>query len=140
MCRTTINAVNRAIAEAGFEAELVKATGGYFYFAGPAVELAHETGVAVYRLSDLTVDQWVSRLRAIIPTEVVPGVFYHMAGCMEEIHGQGFVEFGSRIVAETFAKRLRSNLPTVPVRVAEVGGECEEDASMWRVVAEAHPL
>lgn len=60
---TSIAAVNKALVAAGIDAELVKGR-GYFYFSGPAVDCAKEQGVyGVYRLSELTVSQWVEEAR-----------------------------------------------------------------------------
>lgn len=62
--RTTLAAVNKALAAAGIDAELVKGR-GYFYFAGSAVDCAKEQGVyGVFRLSDLSVTQWVEEARS----------------------------------------------------------------------------
>jgi len=62
--RTTLAAVNKALAAAGIDAELVKGR-GYFYFAGSAVDYAEEQGVyGVFRLSDLSVSQWVEEARS----------------------------------------------------------------------------
>ena len=61
--RTTLAAVNKALAAAGIDAELVKGR-GHFYFTGFAVDYAKEQGVyGVYRLSELTVSQWVEEAR-----------------------------------------------------------------------------
>jgi len=61
--RTTLAAVNKALAAAGIDAELVKGD-GYFYFVGQDVELAREQGVyGVFRLNDLSLEQWVEEAR-----------------------------------------------------------------------------
>lgn len=39
---------------------------GYFYFSGPAVELASSTSVWVYRLNRLTMSQWMGELDRIV--------------------------------------------------------------------------
>ena len=62
--RTTLAAVNKALAAAGIDAELVKGR-GYFYFAGSDMDYAEEQGVyGVFRLSDLSVSQWVEEARS----------------------------------------------------------------------------
>lgn len=63
MC-TTLAAVNKALAAAGIDAELVKGR-GYFYFVGSDMDYAEEQGVyGVFRLSDLSVTQWVEEARS----------------------------------------------------------------------------
>lgn len=67
--RTTLAAVNKALAAAGIDAELVKGR-GYFYFVGSVVDYAEEQGVCgVFRLSDLSVAQWVEEARQRIEKE-----------------------------------------------------------------------
>lgn len=62
--RTTLAAVNKALASAGIDAELVKGR-GYFYFVGSDMDYAEEQGVyGVFRLSDLSVTQWVEEARS----------------------------------------------------------------------------
>lgn len=62
--RTTLAAVNKALAAAGIDAELVKGR-GYFYFVGSDMDCAEEQGVyGVFRLSDLSVTQWVEEARS----------------------------------------------------------------------------
>lgn len=62
--RTTITAINKALAAAGIDAELVKGR-GYFYFVGSDMDYAEEQGVyGVFRLSDLSVTQWVEEARS----------------------------------------------------------------------------
>lgn len=62
--RTTLAAVNKALAAAGIDAELVKGR-GYFYFVGSDMDYADEQGVyGVFRLSDLSVTQWVEEARS----------------------------------------------------------------------------
>ncbi|CDN96799.1 hypothetical protein [Pseudomonas phage vB_PaeS_SCH_Ab26] len=62
--RTTLAAVNKALAAAGIDAELVKGR-GYFYFVGSDMDYAEEQGVyGVFRLSDLSVTQWVEEARS----------------------------------------------------------------------------
>lgn len=63
MARVTINAINKAIAEAGLDCEIVKGS-GYFYFQGKSVECAKEQGVyGVYRLSDISIEEWVKEAK-----------------------------------------------------------------------------
>lgn len=67
--RTTLAAVNKALAAAGIDAELVKGR-GYFYFVGSDMDYAEEQGVyGVFRLSDLSVTQWVEEARQRIESE-----------------------------------------------------------------------
>lgn len=67
--RTTLAAVNKALAAAGIDAELVKGR-GYFYFVGSDMDYAEEQGVyGVFRLSDLSVTQWVEEARQRIEKE-----------------------------------------------------------------------
>ena len=62
--RTTLAAVNKALAAAGIDAELVKGR-GYFYFVGSDMDYAEEQGVyGVFRLSDLSVTQCVEEARS----------------------------------------------------------------------------
>lgn len=62
--RTTLAAVNKALTAAGIDAELVKGR-GYFYFVGSDMDYAEEQGVyGVFRLSDLSVTQWVEEARS----------------------------------------------------------------------------
>ena len=59
----TLKKVNAELVRLGIRAELVKGD-GYFYFVGQDVELAQEQGVyGVFRLNDLTLDQWVEEAR-----------------------------------------------------------------------------
>lgn len=63
MKRITLAQVNKALKDASFDCELVKGR-GYFYFQGPAVDLAGEQGVyGVYRLSDLSIEQWIQEAK-----------------------------------------------------------------------------
>lgn len=62
--RTTIAAINKALRDAGIDAEIVRGE-GYFYFVGSDTDCAEEQGVyGVFRLSDLTVAQWVEEARS----------------------------------------------------------------------------
>lgn len=57
-----IRGINSAIRKLGVSAELVRGD-SYLYFSGEAVELAKESIVGgVYRVSDLTLDQWLAEL------------------------------------------------------------------------------
>lgn len=60
-----LRTVNKAIAARGIDAELVHGE-GYFYFVGSAVENADSTSVMVFRLNDLTLDQWMEELDSAI--------------------------------------------------------------------------
>ena len=53
----TLKKVNKAIKDKGYDAELVKGD-GYFYFSGEDVSLCFEQGVYVYRLNQLTLEHW----------------------------------------------------------------------------------
>jgi hypothetical protein len=57
--RTTIAAVNQALKAAGHSETLVKGR-GYFYFADGEASNWRATSVYVYRITDLTVEQWVA--------------------------------------------------------------------------------
>ena len=61
----TLKQINAAIRERGIDAVLMKGR-GYFYFSGPAVELASSTSVWVYQLDELTVPQWLAELDQIV--------------------------------------------------------------------------
>lgn len=59
-----IKTVNKALAQAGIRAELVRGD-GYFYFWGPDMDLARETGVyGVHRLNDLPLSLWIQEAQA----------------------------------------------------------------------------
>lgn len=60
-----LRTINKAIASKGIAVELVKGD-GYFYFVGEAVENADTSSVMVFRLNDLTLDQWMEELDSII--------------------------------------------------------------------------
>lgn len=63
MKRITLVQVNKALRAASLDCELVKGS-GYFYFQGPAVDMAQEQGVyGVYRLSDLSIEQWIQEAK-----------------------------------------------------------------------------
>ena len=59
-----IKTVNKAIAAEGINLELV-AGEGYFYFAGPGTENLSTASVMVYRLNDLSLDQWMTEAREV---------------------------------------------------------------------------
>lgn len=61
----TLRQINDAIRDRGIRAVLMKGR-GYFYFSGPAVELAPSTSVWVYQLNELTLSQWLAELDRII--------------------------------------------------------------------------
>lgn len=56
--RTTVNAVNAALAEHGISAVLVKGS-GYFYFKGSDVESWLDRTVQVSRVGDLSIEGWI---------------------------------------------------------------------------------
>lgn len=63
MKRVTLARVNKALKEAGIDARIHSGS-GYFYFEGPAMDLAKEQGVyGIYRLNDATIEQWVEFAR-----------------------------------------------------------------------------
>ena len=62
--RLTFARVNAALKAAGIDAELVQGD-GYLYFAGPAVEFASSTSVAVCRLNHLSIESWLYEARTI---------------------------------------------------------------------------
>lgn len=61
----TLGKINEAIYIRGIDAVLMRGR-GYFYFSGPAVELASSTSVWVYLLNDLTLSQWMAELDRIM--------------------------------------------------------------------------
>lgn len=62
MPRATIKAVNKALPE-GYE--LVRGK-DYFYFDGPGTESWFTTSVPVFRVSHLTVEQWVKEFEYLL--------------------------------------------------------------------------
>ena len=62
MTKATFKKVNAALKDAGLDVELVKGE-GYFYFAGEGTDGWASTGVYVYRLTDLTVEEWMEEAR-----------------------------------------------------------------------------
>jgi hypothetical protein len=59
-----IKTVNKAIAAGGINLELV-AGDGYFYFVGPGTENLSTASVMVYRLNELSLDQWMTEAREV---------------------------------------------------------------------------
>lgn len=59
-----IKTVNKAITAEGMNLELV-AGDGYFYFVGPGTENLSTASVMVYRLNDLSLDQWMTEAREV---------------------------------------------------------------------------
>lgn len=59
--RITRTAINKALAEAGFEpgTEIVRGN-GYWYFSGGDAHTWYSTSVYTYHLSDLSVEEWVA--------------------------------------------------------------------------------
>ena len=60
--RTTVRAVNEALAARGYKAMLFKGGGDYFFFRGEDVNSWLDRTVRVARVGDLSVDQWVRAL------------------------------------------------------------------------------
>lgn len=60
--RVTLAKVNAALIASGFEEQLQRGV-GYFYFAEGTAELWPRSSVMVSRLSDLTVEDWVAEAR-----------------------------------------------------------------------------
>lgn len=59
-----LSTVNKALAQAGIRAELVRGQ-DYFYFWGPDMDLARETGVyGVHRLNDFPLSLWIQEAQA----------------------------------------------------------------------------
>jgi hypothetical protein len=59
-----IKTVNKAITAEGMNLELV-AGDGYFYFVGPGTENLSTASVMVYRLNELSLDQWMTEAREV---------------------------------------------------------------------------
>ncbi len=59
-----LRTVNKALRAEGINLELV-AGEGYFYFIGEGAEHAKQTSVMVYRLNDLSLEQWLVEARAL---------------------------------------------------------------------------
>lgn len=60
--RLTLKALNNALSVNGIEDELVKGD-GYFYFWGKKASTWYCSSVMVFRLNDLTVEQWIAEYR-----------------------------------------------------------------------------
>lgn len=60
-----LDSVNKKIAERGIKAELVKGD-GYFYFVGDDLGLEYTSSVMVNRINQLTLDQWMEELDAML--------------------------------------------------------------------------
>lgn len=60
--RVTINKVNAALQAAGFDVEIVRGI-GYWYFSGEGTMGWYCTSVITYHLSDFTVEGWVNEAR-----------------------------------------------------------------------------
>lgn len=56
--RLTLNAINKALAAKGCGERLVKGN-GYWYFAEGKAHFWPSSSVLVYRLNDLTLEQWL---------------------------------------------------------------------------------
>lgn len=54
----TLKKVNKALEDKGIEDRLFKGK-DYFYFWGPQACQFHETSVYVFRLSELTIEEWL---------------------------------------------------------------------------------
>ncbi len=54
----TLKAVNKAMVARGYSDELVKGD-GYFYFIGEKADQFYSSSVYVYRLNQLTLEQWL---------------------------------------------------------------------------------
>lgn len=65
MARLTINNINAALKDAGFDAELVRGN-GYFWFDSEESISWYTSSVYVYRLNHLgDVEKWVDKYRAM---------------------------------------------------------------------------
>lgn len=59
MPRLTIAAINAEIAKRGGKEILIKGNGYFYFWEGDAPEW-HSSSVYVFRLNDLTLDQWIA--------------------------------------------------------------------------------
>ena len=59
MPRLTIAAINRAIADKGGKEILIKGNGYFYFWEGDAPDW-RSSSVYVYRLNDLTLEQWIA--------------------------------------------------------------------------------
>lgn len=62
MKRATVRGVNKAMKQAGIDGELVRCH-GYFYFVGDGISCM-SGGVYVPRVTDLSIDEWMSEANA----------------------------------------------------------------------------
>jgi hypothetical protein len=62
--RTTLAAVNQALAKRGYTARLAKATGYFFFLFGEAADWLDRT-VQVARISDKSVDEWIDEFERL---------------------------------------------------------------------------
>jgi len=62
--RLTLRRINAAIAAIGGREQLVRGK-GYFYFVGGNAASWPRSGVYVYRLNALTLDQWLAEYREL---------------------------------------------------------------------------
>lgn len=60
----TLRTVNSALRRAGHEERLVRGE-GYYYFADGAAHTWPQSGVYVYRVGELSVDQWLAQRDAL---------------------------------------------------------------------------
>ena len=65
-----IRSVNKALKEAGINGELVRGE-GYFYFVGESFYYSSGTSVYVFRVTNLTIEQWVQEALDMIPSSVL---------------------------------------------------------------------
>ena len=65
MARITRTAINKALAEAGFEpgTEIVRGN-GYWYFTGGDTSSWYSTSVYTYHLADMSVQDWVDEAKS----------------------------------------------------------------------------
>ena len=61
----TLKSVNKSIKSLGYDAELIKGD-GYFYFIGTDVTEWEGSSVMVYRLNELSLDSWIEELRSLL--------------------------------------------------------------------------
>lgn len=66
----TLKTVNRHLKSLGVREELVKGE-GYFYFSGGTAHKWYTTIVYVWRINDLTLEQWVESYYGLLQNAVV---------------------------------------------------------------------
>ena len=76
----TIKSVNKMIASKGILAEIVKGD-GYYYFTGSDVELAEYTSVYVFKLNDMTMQQWSESIDSIVADHNARKVTHYSREC-----------------------------------------------------------